>query len=983
MLKTTSLAAALALALTMQAQAHAQSTTDPVQQPDGAAGLQGDSGLGTVSGVVTDAGRGGYLVGAEVRVAGQNTVAVTGSDGSFALHRVPAGRHELVISYVGRPDMRQSVDVEAGRSASADIAMGQAGAAATLDSVVVVGTMMPIAESEYAALQAQRASNALVSVVAADSIGRFPDQNIAASISRLPGMAVERDQGQERYVNLRGAPARWTTIAFDGINVISPDGRTARLDTVPSSIASQVVARKAVTAAMPGETLAGNIDIITRSPFDYEGLKVGGDVGIGYNDLGGGSQYNWGGFISNRFADDRWGFLLGASKYSRDMITDNFETDLEVADDDVQPGGDQRVWADAHQNKLYRLTRENESFSGRLEFRPSDDHSFFLSSIYTEFSDHEMRNAMEFVLEEGVGYADTTAGNTPDKGRLYGVELSSTLNINNTVQSIFTTTLGGDQNFDKWRSKWRLNYTEAKDESGPSFKSSWASPDDRSQRPTVDYDFTDPHNNGVTLWDTIVNPDGSYSTGDLKRSLDSSDYEFGRFGTERGLARTDAFSGKIDLFRDFELFGRPTELQMGFQYDQRTKENNETEVRVTRAALEAAGVALPTMAEFASNVPYKGSLPLGYNFRYHHEGKAWGLLNGLLSQGLGKTQDAVPMEEWYEVSESIVALYAMATTHFDWGNVVAGVRGEYTDNESSAMAEDDDGFSKVTVEESGVEFFPSVHANWNLNDDMKLRFSVNTGSARPDYTDLRPNFAINDEDGEIDGGNPFATPEKAVGFDVYYEWYMRPQGFLSAGIYYKDLSDVLFDVEVPAFGSDALNAPGFDRSQYTYFTLANGGSGHIQGLELAYSQKFGALAEAFDLPMWVGDFGVSANVTFNDSEATTPDGRKVDLPGASDVIYNTSVYYEAFGLSARLSWQYRSEWLDSIGDGDAVGDAYWDEVGRLDLSVRYAFNDNFEVYFDANNLLDEPGARWSGHRSRTTEYEAFGKRYMVGLRFNF
>ncbi len=994
MLKVSPLAAALLLALAPQSPVFAQagpSATAVVLADDVA------SETGTVTGVVADAGRGGFLGGAEVRIEDSNAVAVTGSDGRFALYRVPAGRHTLVISYVGRSDRQEEVQVVTGQTAHVRVEFGaSASSGLTLDQVVVKA--QPIAESEYAALQAQRSSTSLVNVVAADSIGRFPDQNVAASLSRLPGIAVERDQGQERYVNLRGAPARWTTIAFDGVNVISPAGRTARLDTIPSAIASQVVARKAITAAMPSETLAGNIDIITRSPFDYDGFKVAADLGLGINDLGGGRQYNWGGFISNTFADGRWGAMLSVSKYSRDMVTDNFESDPEVASEDREPGGEERVWFDAHQNKLYRLTRENESVSWRLEFRPSAAHRFFLSTIHTQFSDHELRNAMEFDLDanavrtsdtrpqaeaQRTGYADVRTGNTPWKGTVYGVELDSTLNINNTVQSIFTSTLGGDQDFGGWRASWRLNYTQAESESGPSFNSTWVSPSERTLRPTVDYDFTDRKMHGVTLWETVRNADGTFSKGPLKRSLDSHDYNFVSLRSNRGAAVTDARSGRLDLFRDAELWGRPTEFQFGFQYDRRTKENNQSSIEITPETLAALGIAPPTMADFASNTPYKGALPLGYSFRYHDEGKAWALLDGLVAKGASVERASVPRDEWYEVSETILAAYAMATTRFDWGNIVAGVRGEQTRNQSSALAEVDGAHQRLDVSDRNTAFYPSVHVNWDLNDEMKLRFSANTGAARPDYTDLRPNLAVNDEEQEIDGGNPYAQPEKSTGLDAYFEWYMKPQGFFSAGLYYKKLRDVLFDMEVPRFGRDILDTPGFPRSQYTYFTLGNGGDGHIRGVEFAYSQKFGAFTERLNLPSWLGDFGFNANLTLNDTEATTPDGRKVGLPGASDLIYNTSLYYEAYGLSARLSWQYRSEWIDSIGDGDVLGDAYWDAVGRLDFSLRYAFNDNVEMYLDANNLLNAPGIRYQGDRQRTTEYERFGRRYMIGLRLNF
>ncbi len=215
-------------------------------------------------------------------------------------------------------------------------------------------------------------------------------------------------------------------------------------------------------------------------------------------------------------------------------------------------------------------------------------------------------------------------------------------------------------------------------------------------------------------------------------------------------------------------------------------------------------------------------------------------------------------------------------------------------------------------------------------------------------------------------------------------WYYMPsRGFLSLGLYYKKLDDILFDVELPRFGSDVLNGDGIDRSGYQFSTIGNGGSGHIKGLEVAFSQPLEAVASSLGLPDWMGGFGVQANLTLNDAKATTPEGRKTDLPGASNLVYNASLYYEKYGLSTRISWQYRSDWLDSISSDLVVGDNYWDRVGRLDFSLRYAVNKTAEIYFDANNLLDAPGIRYAGDRFRTTEHETFGPRYLVGVRLDF
>ncbi|WP_058022435.1 TonB-dependent receptor [Pseudohongiella spirulinae] len=963
-----------------------------------ASGSSSIPATGEISGVVTDAIRGGFLVGAEVRISGFEVVAVTNSEGRYTFRGVPVGNYTLDVSYLGRPARQTQVTVTGNQVSVANVVLGATGDDnQAIESIVVIGAR-PQAESEARALQMQRSSAAIINVVSADAVGQFPDQNIAAALSRLPGIAVERDQGQERAISMRGAPSRWSSISFDGVNVIAPSGRRARTDTVPAAIGSAVAVRKAVTPAMQGESLAGNVDIITRGAFDYPGFKSALNVAAGYNDLGGGDQYDVGGFVANTFADGQFGVLLSASRYERDMVTDNFETDWETGEDsqDREPGFEERAWADAHQNKLYRLVRSNTAYSGRFDFRPSDNHHFFFSTIYTEFTDDEMRNAHEFDFDDGAvrtdrasvtrGYADIRTGNTPLQGTIYAVELDSTLNSNKTLESIFTNTLGGEQRFGIWDASWRLNYSNSKAEGGPSVQSAWRSPrgaDALSLRPTVVYDYNDRTRHGVKLFETIVNPDGSFSRGAIKRSLDPQDYEFVRLRNNTRLQDSKSISARFDLTREMDLFGQPSEVQFGVQYDDRSKEDTRQTLQILPGALTAAGVALPTTDDFAINDPYKGELPLGYTFRYFSDRGLRNLWSSLASQGFAEVLADTSETNNYEVTEEVLSAYAMATTYFDWGNILAGARVERVDNTGSALVRFGNTYQPALVGGDNLQFFPSVHVNWDINDELKLRVSANSGAARPDFTILRPNFNVSDENQSISGGNPLAEPEKAMGLDAYLEWYMPSGSFFSVGAYYKSLDDVLFTVQRPTFGSDVLNQPGFDRSTYSYTTTDNGGSGHIAGFEVAVSQTLEPFAERLNLPDWATGFGFRGNLTLNDSESETPDGRKIQLPGSSDLIYNLALSYERYGLSTRLSWQYRTKWIDSIGDGDILGDGYWDEVGRLDFKVGYTFNDNANVYLEANNLLSEPGIRYEGDPIRVSEYEEFGPRYLVGLRLNF
>ena len=340
---------------------------------------------------------------------------------------------------------------------------------------------------------------------------------------------------------------------------------------------------------------------------------------------------------------------------------------------------------------------------------------------------------------------------------------------------------------------------------------------------------------------------------------------------------------------------------------------------------------------------------------------------------------------YFKVSEQVWSGYAMAVTKLDWGSIVYGARFEQVNNQASAFRALTPGAVTAansvlaTIDRSFTQVYPSVHFNWNATDEMKLRLSFNTGAARPDYPVLRPNFTFNDTNLTVSGGNPDAKPEKTRGVDLYWEYYPSRGGFLSVGALYKDVRDVLFGFN-RQFGSDILNSTGVDRSVYNFSTTLNGGKGKIYGAEAAVQLQ---LDNFLSNDSWIGGFGIQTNVTLNRGEATAPDGKKVRFPGTSDFVLNVGPYYEKYGFSARVSYQYRSSWVDGLGTTDVGGDFYWAADGELDVSARYAITKNIEVYADLSNLLNGPGRRFVGNDARTIERETFGRRYAGGIRVTY
>ncbi|AOR79355.1 TonB-dependent receptor [Novosphingobium resinovorum] len=871
---------------------------------------------------------------------------------------------------------------------------------------IVVTGAHPIAESEAAALARQRASDSLVSVVASDSVGRMPDQNMAQALGRIPGVAIQRDQGRARYLNLRGAPKNWTTVSFDGINVISPGGRQTLFDTIPAAIASQVVVRKAVTPDMTGETVAGNIDIVTRSGFDFPGLHVAGKLGGGVQRIGNKGEVDTSLTVSDRFQTGvgEIAVVLSGTYYHRSFLVDNFENTWAQVARDTRPGSQDRYWAATSTNKFYRFTNTNWSGSGRVDWRINDRHRLFASAVYTALTENEARDRFVFNMAEQqsrlptgttacaaiappaagtTGYADICTGNTPQAGTVYGIPLTIGISYKDFLQSVSTNTLGGDHEIGDWNVQWRANYTRALDDRSIPNTMTYATPAfgtngaGAGSRVTVGYDYSNPLLSRLSLYTTQRSTSGVLSQGGAVSDVSAYPLTLTGLSGLKAKDVTDAYTGKLVLSRNLSLLGHESVLTFGGQYDRRTKIARERSLKLSTAQAAAAGITTDYASELTDSM-HDGGLSVGYQARYFD-------LDTLLAN-LAKAEaagDYAPnTANYYRVSEEVLAGFAMLKTTFDWGNVVAGARVEKVSNEGRAFVTLAGVSTPILAGNDRTLVFPSLHANVNLDSSKVLRLSLNTGAARPDYSILRPNFTYSDTGQTVSGGNPQARPERAKGVDLYFEWYTRPQGFISLGGFYKKLDGVLFSA-TGIFNSTALNSGGVDRSGYVYSTTLNGGSGELYGIEGVFQQQLEPYTQALGLPDWMGGFGVQANVTVNRGKANTPDGRSVQFPGASKLIYNVGGYYEMSGVSLRLNYQYRSPWVDAIASAAEGGDLYFAADRQLDFSSRYAINDRLEVYFDVANILNAPLRRYAGDASRPVEFARYGQRYEGGFRFNF
>ena len=351
------------------------------------AALQGEA---RITGVVRAEDRDVRLVGATVSIDAINLTTTTDSEGRFAIRRLAAGSYDVRVRYVDREPFVTTVQISGNETETLDVRLERVGRTAGLEEVVVTGRM--IADSEAAALSRQRAADSVKNILAADSIGRFPDQNAADALGRVPGISVERDQGTARFVNVRGAPADFTNIAFNGVAAPTPSrgGRSARFDTVSNNVIKSIEVVKAVTPDIPADSIGGFINVETNGAFDRPGLNLDVAVGTGIKELGGGSLNQAQITVSNTFFDDSVGLLVSADTFEDNRVIDNVEGDFSVIEG--------QLWPREVDWRNYRGNRENNSLNVRLDWRPLDLHGFYVNFVSSEFRDFEIRDKNEYDL---------------------------------------------------------------------------------------------------------------------------------------------------------------------------------------------------------------------------------------------------------------------------------------------------------------------------------------------------------------------------------------------------------------------------------------------------------------------------------------------------------------------------------------------------------------------------------------------------------
>ena len=892
-----------------------------------------------VTGNVVDE-NGAPLPGAQVNIAETGQRVITDNQGRFFIPSLPEGTVTLNILYRGLAAASQTVSVTAGSTNNVTITLASA------QEIVVLGG---ITDPTARALNRQKNADGTSNVISSDAIGRLPDPNIAEALQRVPGFGVERDQGEGNFVSIRGAPSEFTAVTVDGVALrsTSPDTRAIDLGTFNSELVSSVEVSKTLLPSQDADSIAGAINLTTRSAFDKPRLVASVNGGISFNQLGGTNDYRVGGNVSDVFGP--LGITLSGTLAQTDRRVDNFEN---VYDFMNLPGGGRDLRVIEQEYKDYDTRRQRVTLAGAIELRPDNVSSFFLRGNFNRRTDDEFRNLLLVIYNDGT----LQPGSTPQRATWRNTRLEKEFRHRIVIDQSLVLSAGGKHD---WTGA-SLDYSVAYTESEQTFPIRAQLLFRSTLRPAIDQDFTNPRNPQFSLFQT-------------QEHLRLENYAFRQNTFREQDTLQSEWALQANLKVPTELFGAPSTLQFGAKarLADITSDNEQWRDRT------AAGAPQLPLLRLVNQTP-------SVNFDYDLGRKIDPVLATQyfaaitpVSQTAATRRVAESITADYEAREDIFAAYAMARMEFARTNVIIGARLEHTNFSGSAPV-----FNAATgrftlgeVERSYTDLFPNLTVRHEFSPDLIGRFAATRATARPSLRNAVPRVVVSDDQAgnilNVDRGNPDLRQTISNNLDAGIEYYFKPLGLIGFNVFYKDLQDYEFTL---------LNLATFN-GQPALITQRQNANGRILGAEFTAQGQF-----TFLPGFWSG-FGFFGNVAYADAFLDLPASlsdrpTRAPLPNQSDWTYNASLFYEKGPFNTRIAYTNRSDYVDEFA-GVAALDTVWEGRGQVDVTASYDITRQINLFVEAKNITNTAGVRYVGSPDRVIEFEKFGAFYFVGARVNF
>ncbi|ROT93423.1 TonB-dependent receptor [Altererythrobacter sp. FM1] len=840
------------------------------------------------------------------------------------------------------------------------------------DAIVVTGTR----GSLKTALGIKRDATGVVDAIVAEDIVQFPDQNVAEALQRIPGITIERDQGQGSEIIVRGFTSQYTRTEVNGLTALtSKDNRGFDFKLLASELFSKAEVYKTASASRTEGGTASIVNLVTPKPLDKDGFTIASSANGTYAEVADEFLPRAALLISQNW-NDRFGIAASLAYSENSINQDAYEVGGSWADlafrSSGSPTGVTEEELEAWYAPVPMRTKQAEDLKRLgatldIQFAPNETSLITASAIYgrLERDGYSLRQDIfggknseyyDLTIEDGIAVAGSAYGG--GNPRVYSKERPRT----DTLQQYSLT---GDFDFaDRWNILAQIGYT--KGEGKEDLYETGFGLDQGAIEWALEGDFIV----GSVIPDH--DGDGVYeNNGEAIDPMDPASYPKLRFLSDKFYTQiNDEFSVKFDVGREFDGFLQ--EVRIGGRY-------SDTVQDFTREQQDWNHTSVPNSIDVASSLAAPGVA--GY-LPWHVPGAPssypstiffvdYDALAGFVSETYGTEQADRVMREAnsFRISEETYAGFLEAKFGTDRLSGNAGVRFVKTEVTSSGhrvvggLANNtgwlvDEETIPVEFVRDYSEWLPSLNLKYRLRDDFYLRASAGRTITRPLLTDMSPEASFNINTLTGSAKNPGLDPLTAWNFDVSAEWYFSNEGLVSLAFFHKKM-DSLVEVRREMVDVEVENPDGTTSvAEVSMAIPVNGDTATVTGLEFNIQTPFSFLPSPLD------GFGGQFNFTYADSNAEfsfAEDQYSVTLPGLSKSSFNAILYYQKGKVDTRLAYNWRSEYLRQLNPwgGHPV---YRDAYGQLDYSFNYHVNDNISLRFKAINLLQETKYEYTEER---------------------
>jgi len=833
--------------------------------------------------------------------------------------------------------------------------------------IVVTGIRLSLETS----LETKKTADQIMDAISAEDIGKLPDKNIGEALQRVTGVQLTREGGEGKNINIRGIDAALNRVEYNGSTALSTDtsgGRNVDFRDFPSEMVSKLEVIKSQTADITEGGLGGTVRIISRKPLDNGGKDYYAASAEGlYSDISRTTDPRVALFASHSFNDASFGILGGVVWESRRQQTDEMLSTGWVQPIDANGDGADDYFPYLPRDVIVREKNDRLAFNTILQWKPTDNLDTYLEGMYTKRNYDKDDQFLQVNVQSGTLDPDSVT---------YASD-------NQTVQS-FDSYTGADTDMsitqrsllDTFRNDIYQLATGFTWDNGPMELTSRLTHaqmkyDQVSYGPTATID--DVPRVTVDMDNKYRAPNFDFHGLDI---LDPANFTSASVSIQPRSFRQKNDDAKLDM--DYALdTSFLSKIETGVEYNRFEVSSDITKITQTLSGLTDSSV-IPTIQSAVSEYATTNSIPFFHTKDVGFALPTWYKFNHdyIDAIGAGNLQPAEDYANTWDIVESTWGGYGKLdfdapTTMPIKGNV--GVRVFQTRVTTQGF---DSSGTDVDQIASYSDVMPSGGVTIGLVPDiLLLKGAFSSMLARPAPSQMAPSLTVDLDTLTASRGNPDIKPYRAKQYDLSLEWYPTRISYLSAAVFYKDVSSFVQTVHV----EDTVAGHGdtiFDVSQ-----PENSGAGvGIMGTELGGQLDFGEL-----IPALTG-FGAIANLTYAKDNGTPNisaiTGKELPFAGLSKTSYNATLYYQDYGFNIRLAYNWRDKYLTTASGRGGLPE--WQEAyGQLDASVAYDVNDNLSIYAQGTNLTNSISLQDSSSELRRNFVLTNGPRVSAGFRLKF